>query len=204
MSDKYINISFENSIEVKTALQKQPEKVKSMVVHAINRAADTALSSNKYPSITKEIAKRYTISQQDLRGNKTKNEVGILSVTQASTNRLYATINVPSRHLSLSHFKLNPKTPSPGSPPKGGYKFQIMRGGKWIKMPRGFLAYANNSLQYFQRTSTSRFPVKRITGPSIPQMLRPDAAERVTQGAKTVMDERLEHELKRVLAVKKV
>lgn len=171
----------------KTELKLGPYKSKAplIIVRALNRAGQTAGKT-----ASEVVRLQYTLKAADVKRT--------FRLQKASKGRLTAILVSSGEHLGLTHFKHSPKTPRPKTPPRGGLKVSVTK-GKQTKFKHAFLADAFG-LKVFQRQGKSRLPIKKLVGPSVPQIVggknvRPKVE---SEAAKTYL-KRLDHEIRRTL-----
>ena len=187
-----IRISVEGENAVREALRGSPKKVNLVLSRAVNRTV-TNVKSN----ISKQVRAGYVIKASDVKNS--------LHITKATTSKPYAIVRSAGKKIDLTKFRISPKEPNTKNPPRGGYKSQVKRTEGLKAVDRGFLAYTNGSLCFFQRISSSRMPVKRLMGPSIPEMINhPKIINYVEEQAGNMLESRLAHELERVMGAKAV
>lgn len=185
-----ISITEENLDKVKAALKDQPRKVNLVLSRSVNRTV-TNVKSN----ISKKVREEYVIKASDIKAS--------LTITKATTARPYATVKSEGKRIDLTKFRLSPSEPRPQNPPKKGYKVQVKKTEGLKIVPRGFLADAKNSVGFFQRVGSGRYPIKRLMGPSIPEMIgKKTIISWVEDQANTMLAQRVEHELQRITEVK--
>jgi hypothetical protein len=185
-----ISISVEGENAVKEALRGSPKKVNLVLSRAVNRTV-TNVKSN----ISKQVRAEYVIKASDVKNS--------LHITKATTSKPYAIVRSAGKKIDLTKFRISPKEPNPKNPPRGGYKVQVKKSEGLKVVDRGFLAYAKGSLGLFQRIGSSREPIKRLMGPSIPEMInRPKIINYIEEQAGTMLEKRLGHEMERVLGAK--
>lgn len=182
-----IDITVKDQEALQKALKKTPEKVNAVLSRAVNRAV-TNVKSN----ISKKVRENYVIKASDVKNT--------LQISKATQKQPFAFVRSVGKRIDLTKFRLSPSSPRPKNPPKGGYRMQVMKREGLKTVPRGFLAEARGSIGMFQRTGSARFPIKRLTGPSIPQMIeRKDTLEYIESEAKKMLSSRIQHELDRAL-----
>ena len=186
-----ISISVEGENAVKEALRGSPKKVNLVLSRAVNRTV-TNVKSN----ISKQVRAEYVIKK----ASDVKNS---LHITKATTSKPYAIVRSAGGKIDLTKFRISPDEPRPKNPPKHGYKVKIKKSESLKTVPRGFLAYAKGSIGFFQRIGSSREPIKRLMGPSIPEMInRPEIINYIEEQAGTMLEKRLGHEMERVLGAR--
>src|SRR5690554_1402652 len=175
--------------KVELLLGKQFKQAPTVIMRALNRAA----SSSK-TAASKEVRQEYHVKAKDV--NKT------IKIYRASRKKLGALVISKDSKLPLDRFKFSPRT-RPKRPPKGGIKVAVKKDGLKNLM-HAFLVDAPGGAMIFERVGKPRLPIKRIMGPSVPQML---GTERVRtkffEKARETYDKRLDHEIRRLLEVKK-
>ena len=167
--------------QIQETLKEAPEKLPKAVAFAINRS----LEMTRTEQVRQAMAK-YTIKRGDLLAD--------LKIIKANSNTLYGRIESKGSVIELDHFKLDPKIRN-NKRVKAGVKNQRMK-----HIPNAFIAYHDGRLGAFVRTSEASLPIKRLKGPSAPQMLGEVTILEYLQG---FMEEkfniRIDHELGRIL-----
>lgn len=169
--------------DIERRLGSLSRKAPNVLSIAINRAV-TNVNSN----VKKEVRKEYNISAADIQ--KT------LKVSKATRASLRGEVKSTGSPIGLDKFKISPKTVNPRrkSPIKVGVKK-----GDLKKLLHAFVADVNGT-KVFEREGKSRLPIKRLFGPSVPQMIDNDdiRAKIELEGQKTFLT-RTEHEINRIL-----
>jgi len=185
-----IKITVEKLLEVQKALKDQPKKINLILSRAINRAA-----TNAKTNMSKKVREQYVIKASDIKST--------INISKATSSKPYAIVKSTGKKIDLTMFKINPKDARPQNQPKGGYKSQIKKEGGLKVVPRGFLVNARGGLGFFQRTGSSRMPIARLMGPSVPQMIgNKNVIESIEKEAQSMLNNRIDHELQRILEVK--
>ncbi|MBP1924596.1 hypothetical protein J2Z76_000449 [Sedimentibacter acidaminivorans] len=153
------------------------------ISNALNRAA-TNVNSN----IKKEVRKEYNIKSQDIGET--------LAKTKATKGSLRAEVKSSGRSVPLDRFKVSPMTVNPKR--KSQIKIGVKKDG--LKTVMGAFVADVSGKKVFQRSSKSRLPIKKLFGPSVPQMLENENVKEIieTEGHET-FNKRLEHEIDRIL-----
>lgn len=153
--------------------QKAPNAISS----ALNRTLTTLVTS-----ISKEIREGYHIKAADIKKTITKKN--------ANKNDLSGSIKSRGRVIGLDHFKK--------SQTKKTLKAAVKKTG--LKpIENAFLANTNGE-KIFVRTSKKRLPIKRLYGPSVPQMFKSrEIKEELALQADTNFKNRLNHEINRLV-----
>jgi hypothetical protein len=171
-----IKVNVDNAREVMETLRLKPEQIKQVSKHAVART----LTMTK-TDINRKARELYTVKAGEL----TKS----LKVVKAGLSGIIKSTGSP---LPLTAFKMSPakviKT-------KRRLSVEVKKGGlKPIK--RGFLIAKGPR----QRTSIRKYPIKRLYGPSAPQMLGEDSIlDSINKKATENLEKRLVHEIGRVL-----
>lgn len=178
-----VDIDKKNIQDVENRLGFFYKQAPNAISRALNRAA-TNVNSN----IKKEVRNEYNIKAGDI--NET------LSVTKASKMSLVAQVKSSGALIPLDKFKVSPKTVNPKR--KGQIKIGVKKDG--LKTVMGAFVADINGKKVFQRESKSRLPIKKLFGPSVPQMLGNEEirVEIERQGQET-FENRLDHEINRIL-----
>lgn len=185
-----ITVTAENLEAVQKALSGTPKKVNQVLSRAVNRAV-TNVKSN----ISKKVRENYIVKPADVKDS--------LKITRATSNNPVAIVRSTGKKISLTKFRIKPSDARPKKPPKNGYQVQVKKSEGYKTVPRGFLAYAKGSLGFFQRTGSSRMPIKRLMGPSIPEMIgHKDTIAYIESEANSMLNERIKHELEYITGVK--
>ena len=163
-----------------------PNAVPKAVVNAINRAAQGGRTD-----AVRKAREEYVIQAGRIREN--------IEIRQANSANLSASIISRGRPRALSYFKISPDSPAKHRPPDGVYVKVKSNGGKTIA--KSFVAkMASGHVGVFNREGAKRFPIVERYGPSIPQMIGSDSVRAfVEEGAQRRLDERLDHEINRIL-----
>lgn len=185
-----IDITIQNYSAVQKALKGQPKKVNLVLSRAINRAATTAKAA-----MSKKVREQYLVSAADV-----KKTIGI---TKATTSRPSAIVKSMGKRIGLAKFRTSPGAPRPTKPPST-YKVQVKKDSGLKAVEGGFLASVNGGVGFFRRVGSSRLPITRLMGPSVPQMIgAKDVITWVETQAKNTLNTRIQHELEQVLGAKK-
>ncbi|CAM3107658.1 MULTISPECIES: phage tail protein [Streptobacillus] len=162
--------------------EKAPKELKKAISFAINRTL-VMVKTRQLKSATDE----YSVKRKDLSKN--------LNLKKSTTSTLNGVINVVGSPLGLDHFKLVPRFRSKNKVVRAAVK----RGATKV-LPNAFIAYHNGFLGAFSRVGKSSLPIKRLKGPSAPQMLGGSTIIEKLQGfAESKLKERLEHEIRRLI-----
>lgn len=155
--------------------------------NAISNALNRGMA-NINTNIRKEVRKDYHIKAGDVNATLSKN--------RASRGSLSATVISKGHLIGLEKFKVSPKTINPNR--KTPLTVSVKKsGGK--KVGGAFMAEVNGP-KLFMRIKKSRLPIRRLFGPSIPQMLgREDIRASIELQGRDTFERRLQHEINRIL-----
>lgn len=154
------------------------------VARALNRAT-TNVNSN----IKKEARQVYHIKAADIQKTLTR--------TRATKSRLGSEVRSTGGVIPLDKFKITPKTVNPRR--KTPIKAAVKKSGGPKAITGAFMADING-VKAFERVSEFRLPIRRLYGPSVPQMLENEqVADEINQLGQKTFDQRLEHEISRIL-----
>lgn len=171
-------IEIEVSRESAKALEEQLQALSGdKVQRAISFAAKRAASHAKTVG-TKQVRKTYTIDSASIK-----------AATSIRTTGDGAVLRIAGPRRSAGHYKAKKR--------KAGIFVSIKKGSGDI-VPRSF-AYSNT---FFKRTGKNRLPIERIFGPAVPQLFGNDAIKNeIAESAMTKYEERLRHEIGRLIGV---
>jgi hypothetical protein len=101
--------------------------------------------------------------------------------------------------MPLERFRVSPSKPRPQNPPL--LKVGIKREGGLKQFPGAFVI---PNLKIYERIGKARYPIKRKYGPAVPQLIGGEKIRaEVEVESIRVYQERLDHEIKRVLEADK-
>lgn len=179
-----ITIDADKIKEVEEQLGSFRNKAPSAIARALNRAAQNARTN-----AVKKAREGYQIKASDIRST--------IKITSANKNTLGALVKSTGERIPLIKFKVSPKDPRPKNPPKM-LKAAVKKTG--LKGVVGAFVADINGNKVFQRTGKSRLPITQLFGPAVPQMLgSQDVRTFVESEAAKVFDQRLDHEISRIL-----
>lgn len=180
-----INIDFDQSTmkEIQRKMGSFTRRAPSAISNAINRTV-TNVNSN----IKKEVRKEYNIKASDLQATLRKSKATRIS--------LQGEVSSSGKLIGLEKFKVSPKKVSPRrkTPIKVGVKKDGMK-----QVLRAFVADVNG-LKVMERKGKPRLPIKKLFGPSIPQMINNDGVREfiLNEGQQMYLN-RFDHEINRIL-----
>lgn len=163
-------------------IKQSPQKINNAVSLSINRSLEMTRTEQ-----IRRAMEKYSVKKKDLLEG--------LSLSKANSGNLLGKILSKGETIGLDHFKLNQKTRKNGKEVKVDVKKSGMK-----SLANAFIAYNDGRLGAFVRTSDARLPIKRLKGPSAPQMLGEMTIIEYLQGfVEDKFNMRLEHELERLL-----
>jgi len=159
-----------------------PRQAKVVLWRAINRAA-TAGQTRASVAIRKE----YIIKAADVKKR--------IKIRKSTANNLSAQLRASGPVTPLMKFDVTPSFPGMMQ-----VRARVKKGGR-KPIQNGFVTRTGNGhVNVFTRSGSSRLPIQGRYGPSIAQMMGKDeVVENIEQHVQTKLDERLEHELDRLL-----
>lgn len=169
--------------EVQSQLGEMQSKAPRVIVNALNRTM-----TNMATNINREVRARYNIKAADIKETLVKK--------RATPSDLSASVKAKGGVIGLDHFKVLPKKPQPKrkSPIKAAVKKESAK-----KLPGAFVA-DKSGLKVFVRNTKKRLPIRRLYGPSIPQMLKNNVVKSEIQTkAEDMFQQRLIHEISRLV-----
>ena len=180
-------------IEIDPALMRQamaalthiPEGGPKALARAINRAAETARTE-----ASRKIREMYYIKHSDIRST--------ISIRKATASSIAAEVVSRGRPVALTKFRVTPRTVQPrrNSP----VIVRVKRGGGGAVAGAFVARVSSGHVGVFRRLGQSRLPIQQLYGPSVPQMLgSPDVVRSVEQKAQEALEQRLNHEINRLL-----
>lgn len=161
------------------------KRAPNAISNALNRGI-TNVGSN----IRKEVRKEYHIKAGDVNAT--------LSRHRANRGSLTATVESKGHLIGLDKFKVNPRTINPRR--KTPLRVAV-RKSSGNTVGGAFMAEVNGP-KLFMRVKKSKLPIRRLFGPSVPQMLgREEIRDFVMNEGQNTFERRLEHEINRILEV---
>jgi len=169
---------------VKTVLASVPKGANRAVSSAVNRAASAARTE-----AVKQVRAQYIIKAQDVRSP--------MSIEKASMSGLMATLRASGRVIPLSKFRISPASPPQTRP----LRAQVRKGSAGGTLRHAFVArMPSGHIGAYMRKTSKRLPIKELFGPSVPHMIgNKEVMGKIEERAVEVLDERLEHEITRLL-----
>lgn len=180
-----IEITSETIERTQTLLAGIPKGAERAFSSAINRG----LSHAKTQAF-KQVKTVYAVKQSAL------NEATTTRVQKASTGNLAGYVSFSGVKIPLYKFQVTPKEPRKGQKVRAG----VMKGGD-ATFDNAFIAKMKNGhIGIFERITSRRLPIEEKMGLSAAQMVQNEVImDQLTKEAQEKVDERLKHEIDRIL-----
>ena len=154
-------------------LDKIPMEAEKAISASLNRAILATRTA-----LTKGIRQTYTIKAADAKAN--------MSMKKSTAGTLTASLLVKGSPIPLTDFSVSVR--------KGDISARVKKGGGG-SLPHSFFVMTRG-LGIYHRSSTSRLPIQKEFGPSMPQMVgEPGVIAQAETRAQEVFESRLEHEI---------
>ncbi|MGE6601513.1 phage tail protein [Lysinibacillus fusiformis] len=178
-----IQIRLENIERIERLFENTPREAKIILWRAINRSA-TAVRTRSSVAIRKH----YIVKAEDVKKR--------IKIRKATANSLSAQIRASGPVTPIMKFDVRPS-----SPKNAQVTARVLRQGSRKKIENGFVARTGNGhVNVFTRVGRSRLPIQGRYGPSIAQMMGKDILiEDIIDRGQTVLNNRIEHDLDRLL-----
>lgn len=177
-----ISVSWQNMRELQKLLSGSPDKMNTALARAVNRTV-----SNVKKNISLEVRKKYLVKAADVKNS--------FDITNATKNKPVALVRSSGKKIDLTKFRLRPTGMNKG---EHDYSVQVLKDGGMKEVP-GFAAKAP-TWGLFRRTGAARYPISRLMGPAIPEMInRPDVMEYVENEANDMLKRRIQQEIKFIM-----
>lgn len=183
-----IYVSAENIRKAQLLLGHMPGMFRKSLSAAINRAAYGARAE-----AARRPPEKYYIRSSDVRDT--------ITIKKATVENLQAYIKSRGTRRPLTLFKVVPKR-IPKKKLKTMLRVGILKDEGLKSIPRAFLNRGTSSgkLHVLQREDSERYPIHIKYGPSVPQMIgHKYVRSLVERRAQEVLDDRLDHEINRIL-----
>jgi hypothetical protein len=179
-----ISIKIENLDQVKAELKDMPQKINTVLSRAVNRAV-----TNAKKNMSIEARKRYAVVKSgDIKAS--------INDTKATPQHPFATIASKGKKIDLIDFKLTPKNLFKG---QNGYKVQVLQSGG-TKIVPGFAASTKGNWGLFKRDGSARYPMSRLMGPAVPQMIEnKEVIGAIEREAQAMLNKRITAEIAQAL-----
>lgn len=182
------------SVKLDAAQIEQAEKVLSHISGGVSKAASRAINraveASRAAAVTK-IREDYYVAAGTVRDTMT--------IRRASPTNLFAMVRSSGKRMSLMAFRVRPAEPLKGGR-RAIVKVAVKKTG-YKPLRHAFVVRLKNSVGVFERTTKKRFPIKKLMGPAVPQMLGTDkVSSYVENKAQETLTKRFEHEVDRMLS----
>lgn len=181
-----IEIDAKQLEHAEAVLRHIPGGVEKAIVAALNRSAEGARTA-----AVKKVRERYYVKAGDV--SKT------IKIHKASPNNPFVIIRSTGSPMALSKFSITPTKPQPRR--KKPIAARVLKSSGKKIIPGAFVAKMDSGhIGVFFRVGRSRLPIQQRYGPSVPQMLgHSSVVTHVEEMAKERLEERLNHEIERLL-----
>lgn len=180
------DFTFTGDEELMAKIEQAPQKARNAVRMSINRIA-----TQMRTELAREAAQDYFVKIGDVKKS--------IKLTKASDN-LMAVLESSGRPIPLIKFRVTPAKVQYRGRRGRKIKVRVRRDSSGARLNRAFVAFMGTTTNVFERKGKPRFPVKKLYGPSIPQMLRSeDVMTRITRKAQDSLNTEITHQLNRLL-----
>jgi hypothetical protein len=178
-----VNVDTQLLHEIQSRLGNFSNKAPNVISNALNRAMTTVAAR-----VSQETRKEYTIKAADIKAT--------LSKQRASKASMKAIVESKGELIPLDKFQVSPKTPQPKR--KKPIKIGVKRNSR--KEVTGAFVASINGNKVFTRSGVKRLPIKRLMGPSVPQMIaNEEIRAKINQAGFEQFNNRLDYEINRLL-----
>lgn len=173
-----ISVSWENVRELQKLMSDSPDKVNQVLARAVNRSVSTVKAA-----ISRKVREKYLIKAADVKTS--------IDITKATADKPVAIVRSSGKKIDLTKFRVRPDMLKKGA---HDYSVQILKGGGMKEVP-GFAA-GGEHWGLFRRTGAARYPITRLMGPAVPEMIgRPDVMEYIEEKGNEMLQKRIRHEI---------
>ena len=179
-----VNVDIKRAQDIMDLFDATPRQAQIVMWRAITRAATAGRTRASV-----NVRKNYMVSANDVK--KT------IKISKQSSATLSANFRSVGSVIPLIDFDT-----TPGEASNLPVRSRVSKTGGKKPVPNAFVARAtsNSKVHVFTRAGGSRYPLKTLYGPSVPQMIgREDIMDNILDRTQTVLNERLDHELERLL-----
>ena len=186
MSTSSVKVTSVKALErASKRLSEVPGGVEKALMRAINHE-----TSKLKTLLKKRVREHYSILDRDV--EKT------LSVSKATRSNLEAEIVSRGPALGLHHYRYSPKGEDTTGANRKRVRVSVRREGGMKPLGQAFVWRG----KIMQRVGKDRFPVEKLSGPSIPSIIgNPEIAEGIEEMADEMIADRIDHEVKNILKV---
>lgn len=169
--------------DVQSRLGNLSKKAPNAISNSLNRSMN-----NIATNISKEVRKEYNMKAKDIKATLVK--------TRSTRSTLGAVVKSKGELIPLDRFRVSPKTVQPKR--KAPIKVGVKKPG--LKPLLGAFVADISGKKVFKRTGKKRLPVRRLFGPSIPQMIgNEEIARKIDEEGQKMFQKRMDHEINRIL-----
>jgi len=182
MASESITIDASSLNRIAAGLSRFEKEIPGAVSSSLNRTVDYMNTR-----VGKLVSQEYEITAKDVK--KTIQKI------KSSKGTLKAGIRSTGGTLTLSHFKITPKTP--GKRGKVKVKVKKKEGYKEIKTtPKAFVQSITGKTHVAKRVGSGRLPISILRSLSVPQMIQnANVSNIVLNEANKKLEERVQHEI---------
>lgn len=181
------DFAFTGDKELMAAIEAAPNKARNAIRMSINRIA-----TRMRTELAREAAHDYFVKIGDVKSS--------IKLTKAKNANLTAFISSAGRPIPLIKFRVTPIKVQYKGRRNRKIKVRVRRDSSGARMDRAFVAFMGSTMNVFERKGKKRFPVKKLYGPAVPQMLRSeDVMDKVTKKAQDDLNSEITRQLNRLL-----
>lgn len=179
-------------IEISTEAIERVERILAGVPKGAERALSNAINRG-LPRVktgaTKRVKEVYTVQSSAFTA------LANTQVSKASTSNLAGVVAFSGCKIPLYKFQVTPKVPGVGRKVRA-----VVKKGGDTRFEEAFIANLKYGTGVFVRETSKRFPVDEMMGLSAAQMVGNERiVQELQEEAQEVINERLEHEIERIL-----
>ena len=179
-----IEVSAEAIERVERILAGVPNGAERALSNAINRGLSRIKTGAK-----KRVKEVYTVQSSAFTASANT------QVNKASTSNLAGVVTFAGCKIPLYKFQVTPKAPGVGRKVRAA-----VRKGGGTQFEEAFIANLKYGTGVFERETSKRFPVQELMGLSAAQMVENEhILQELAEEAQEVVNERIEHEIERIL-----
>jgi hypothetical protein len=175
-----IKIDTSEIVQAQKALEALGDAARPLIAKSLNRSTQGVRTD-----ASRMVRQRYNIRAKDVRTS--------FKIITASREGLSAAAIATGSAISLWRF--GPRPATPGRRPRIGVSVKVTQTRQ--KIPGAFVArMPSGGIGVFQRKDRARLPIKKLYGPSVPQMLSHDQVlPEIQSGAADRFNKTLDHEI---------
>lgn len=184
MSREFISLGNDRLQRARHMLVGFEKEIPKVIARSINRAVENARSN-----VVREVRSHYNVRAKDIRTS--------IKISRANNRYPTAVLSSTGRALPTMAFRVRPGTVN------GARRTPItvsVKKGQADKLDSAFIATLGGKTGVYERVGQTRLPIRQLYGPSVPQMIGNDEiVQEIADKARAMLDDRLDHEIKRVL-----